>query len=456
MADTIPVSFAGEGCGIAELSWGQQVMWRGLELTDFAPNILTGVTPLPDGTTVRDEAGMLSYLMGRHQSLRTKVQRGEDGQPRQVVASSGEVDLEIVDAPDDADPLTFARALEVEFEQTAHDCLRDWPVRMAVVMHRGAPAMRVLGLCHLTTDGFGVMILLKALGGEDPVTGDLIGPVLDTDPVTAMEPLEQARWQCSPAGLRRSARTEQYWERLLRTIPARRFPDSRDPRDPRGGHAIIDSPATYLAIQPIAERLNTDTSPVLLAAAAVAMAKVSGINPVVPRAFVSNRFRPRLADTVSPIAQTCPCVIDVAGITFDQAVRRAMSGTIVAFKYAYFKPARIRELLAAVSEERGEAIDLNFVYNDRRLAAPREATAALPEPADVRAALDRTTLHWENQSDQVTDFFHVHVRDVAESVSVLVVSDTHYIAPADVEAFLYELEAVAVRAAFDPDAPTGV
>jgi Condensation domain len=455
VADRVPVSFAGEGSGTGELSWGQQTVWRGMELGGGESTILTGVALLTGGTTVDDVGEVLRYLMGRHQSLRTRMRQDGDGHVQQMVARSGVNYLEIVDAPPDADPARFARALADSYEEWEHDCFRDWPIRMAVVRQGGVPAYRVMGICHLTSDGFGIVTLLNDLGGWDFSTGRVLGSA-NPDPVTAMEPLEQAEWQASPAGQRRSAIAEQYWDRLLRVIPARRFAGSGDKRSPRSANAVYDSPAAFLAIQVIAARTQTDTSPVLLAAAAVAMAKVSGINPAVPRMFVSNRFRGRLAGTVSPIAQTCPCLIDVDGITFDQAVTRAISASIAALKHAYFQPARVREIIAAVSAERGEEIDLACVYNDRRLITPREPGASLPAPASLRAALPDSTLRWENQSDEPGEPFLIHIRESPASVNILVGTDSHYISPDDVEAFLRIMEAVIVGAALDPDMPTGV
>jgi hypothetical protein len=457
VAERVLVPFAGPGSGVGELSWGQQVIWRGIELSGGEPSILTGRALLAEGATVDEVAEVLSYLMSRHQSLRTRLRRDDDDHVLQVVYSSGEHYLEIVDAPDDADGLEFSFALMDEYEKAPHDCFTDWPIRMTVVRQRGVPAYRVMSMCHLTSDAFGMLTMLKDLGDWDPLTGLAKEPLITSKPpVTAMEPLEQAQWQCSPAGVRRSAMAEKYWERLLRAIPPRRFPESTDKREPRGGIVIYDSPATLLAIQSIAARTQTDTSPVLLAAYAVAVARVSGFNPVVPRVFVNNRFRGRLADTVSPVAQTCTCLIDVGNITFDEAVKRALVASISAFKNAYFKPVRIREVLAAVCEERGEEVDLGCVYNDRRLVAPREATATLPEPADVQAALAKSELSWEERTEEAADPFHVHIRESLDSVNVLVVTDSHYVAPGDVERILREMEAITVAAAFNPDLPTGV
>jgi hypothetical protein len=54
-----------------------------------------------------------------------------------------------------------------------------------------------------------------------------------------------------------------------------------------------------------------------------------------------------------------------------RAVKRTYYASLGAYKNACFEPVKIRELLAATSAERGEEIDLNFVYNDSRLDSPR-------------------------------------------------------------------------------------
>ncbi|HXP20967.1 MAG TPA: condensation domain-containing protein [Streptosporangiaceae bacterium] len=463
MADKVLVPFAGEGSGIAELSWGQQVIWRGIEARG-APIWLPGLEPIARGKTVQDVADLLSFLMSRYQSLRTRLLISDDGHVQQVVSSSGEVALDVIETGDDADPLTVAKALQAEWLAADLDFASEWPVKMGVVMHRGVPAYRVTAMCHIVTDGFGVLVMMDesehlAVADKELFKTQL-GPVtrrVVNGPVTAMEPLEQAQWQASPQGKRRSAIAEGYWERLLRTIPPRMFAEPAEPRTPRFAQIRLNSKAAYLAMQSIAARTGADTSPVLLAAFAVALCRVTGVHPAVPRVMVNNRFRSRLAQSVSPIAQTCPCAIDVAGITFDEAVKRAFSASITAFKHAYFEPARIREIVAAVSKERGVRIDLSCVYNDLRMSMPREARAALPGPGDVRAALPLTTVRWEEQTDD--DFCHVQIVDNFESpqtLEVLVMTDSEYVSPDEVESVVRLMETLIVEAAFDPDVPTGV
>jgi hypothetical protein len=412
---------------------------------------------VPDGKTEQDVADLFGYLMSRYQSMRTRLEFGDDGQVRQSVSESGETWLEIIDAADDADPHQVAADLKEQYQLAERDYTTQWPMRMAVVRHRGKPAYRVTALCHLVSDGYGVVAMMadqEALEAGQP-----------NGPVTAMEPLEEASYQASPAGQRRSRAAERYWEHMLATIPARRFRESSDPRQPRYWITSMHSRAMQLAMQPIAERTQADTSPVLLAAFAVAVARVTGINPVVPRVTASNRFRPRLAEAVAPIIQTCPCAVDVAGASFDEAVMRAYRASVGAYKNAYFVPARIRELVASVSAERGEPVDVAMVYNDRRmsmvtranevLGTPREVTA-LPEPGEITAALPLTTVAVDEMSDHPADLFTFHLMNSPDSVKALISFDTHYAAPGDVEAVLREMEAITVAAAFSPATPTGL
>jgi condensation domain-containing protein len=447
MADRLVVEFAGEGSGTGPLSWGQQTVWRGVQMRG-APITLTGIETLPEGATTQDVAGQLKFLMGRHQSLRTRLAFGSGGEPAQVVFASGQAGLDIIDVPGEADARTVAGELEAEWELAPRDYVSDWPVRMGVVCQGGVPRYQVTAMDHLTTDGFGVLAMLSDLAARDPVTG------LPRGPVTAMEPLEQARWQVSPAGQRQSAAVQRHWARLLAAVPPARFPVPAAPRSPRYWEATFNSPATYLAVQVIAARLRLDTSPVMLGAFAVGTAKASGIAPAVLRIMVSNRFRPRFADTVSPVSQTCPCVIDPGGGTFDEAVIRAWRASVSAYKHAYFEPAQIRSVLASVSEERGRQVDLNLVYNDRRLDTPRTVGGPLPTKPELRAAMPQTSLTWA-QSDDPLDLCHIHVRDCADAVDVAVFFDTAYVSPEVVETMLRTVESATVAAALDPAAPAG-
>ncbi|GAB3827999.1 hypothetical protein GCM10027610_012140 [Dactylosporangium cerinum] len=126
------MSFAGEGSGAGELSWGQLDVWlkmRRLGRT-FA---MGGARPLPPGSTVDDVAGELAYLMGRYQSMRTRFEpTAGDGPPRQVVHERGTIDLEIVAA----DPEDVARRFRTTPSTTPTSGRCGWPPSSTVT---GAP-----------------------------------------------------------------------------------------------------------------------------------------------------------------------------------------------------------------------------------------------------------------------------------------------------------------------------
>src|SRR5687768_1360350 len=98
--DRVMVRFEGDGAGVDELAWGQWEIWSAMQRQDsWLP--VGGCLPLPAGTTVDDMVEELRWHLTRHPSMRTRLRFGPDGEVRQVVASSGEVPLEIVDAADD-------------------------------------------------------------------------------------------------------------------------------------------------------------------------------------------------------------------------------------------------------------------------------------------------------------------------------------------------------------------
>jgi len=443
MVHRVPVRFEGDGSGVEELSWGQRELWEAMrrQLT-WMP--MGYALPVPPGTTVDDMAAQLRFMMGRYQSMRTRVRRDPDGHARQVVAASGEIDLEVVDAADGEDPAAVAESTRQRFCDADHDFDRDWPVRMAVVRHRGVPTHQVVIICHLVTDGFGAMVIMREIEDRDLVHGRTPAP-----PVTAMEPMAQARWEASPAGRREHAAVLRRWEGVLRTIPARRFPGPGDPREPRHWQVRIDSPATLLAVRAIRARTTVDSSSILLALFAVALARITGADPLVTRVVAHNRFRRGLAETVSPVTHTGLCVIPLGDLSFDEALATVHRRAMAAYRYAYYDPRELDALVARVAAERGEEIDLSCFFNDRRLATRDLTEAPPPEPADITAALSRTQLRWSQQDKPVERLFAT-INDERDTLDYELFADTHHVSPAEMEACIRGMEALAVAAAFDP------
>jgi hypothetical protein len=437
MAEQIVVAFEGEGSGVDDLSWGQLDLWMAMRRQNsWLP--MGGATPLPAGTSLADVVENLRYMMSRYQSMRTRLRFDAGGRPSQVVSGSGEITLEVVDAGDDG--AGRAEAMRRRYEETDYDFVTQWPVRMGVVVRAGVPTHLVLIICHLVTDGSGAALMMAELDAKP------------TAPVNGMQPLEQARWQRSPAGVRQNEAALRYWERLLRSIPVRRFAGSDDRRQPRHWRGEFRSLALHLAIRAIAERAGVDASPVLMAVYAVALHRMTGINPVVFRPTVNNRFRPGLADVVCTVAESGLCALDIAGVPFPEALTRTRRAAMTAYKHAYFHPVQLDDLIARVAQDRGPDFDIACFYNDRRITTRSGPTGPAPTPAQIRAALGggHTSLRWTIRQDDPFERLFVHIDDVPDTMQITVFMDTHFVSPADAEAFLHGMEEVAVEAALDP------
>jgi hypothetical protein len=202
-----------------------------------------------------------------------------------------------------------------------------------------------------------------------------------------------------------------------------------------------------LAANLIAARLSTATSPVLLAAFAIAVARVTGKNPVLTQAIVSNRFRPGLADAIHPVSQNGLLLIDVADISLAEAVGRAQSASIFGSKHAYYDPARCDQLCERIG------VDIGCVYNDRRIATGTEPVPTLDQ---IRVALAQRKLSWGKPLPLFNEKLMVTIGDAETGLKVLAEVDTHYVAVPEVEAILLEMESVAAEAAEDPAGPTRV
>jgi hypothetical protein len=333
---------------------------------------------------------------------------------------------------------------------------------MGVVRRAAVLTHLVVQYSHVAVDGLGIDAIARDLAHRDPRTNQ------PTAPVTGTQPLEIARAQASPAARRQSDKALRYWESQLSAVPAQRFGPSDDPREPRFWELFCYSPAMHLAMRSISARTGAHTSHVLLAAYAVALARVTHRTPSVAQVVVSNRFRPGFADAVTQLSQTGICVIDVADCVFDDVVGHAWKAAAGAFLHGYYDGDAHQRLLEDIARRRGEEIDLSCFVNDRRVAAADEPP---PTKDDLRAALPRTRLRWDRKQPIFDGSFFLQVDSAPDAnvpgrlipqeqqqpaVYFAIWADTHALAPRDIEACARELEAVTVEAAFDGKAPTRV
>ncbi|WP_426511788.1 condensation domain-containing protein [Dactylosporangium sp. McL0621] len=435
---TITVPFSGAGTGTEELTWAQFAAWRSMGVVE-AVEWAGGTMALADGTTVAGIATLLGFIMGRHQSLRTRLVFDGDGPPRQSLAAAGEVTLEVHAAP--GDPADLAAAIRARFEAAPWDPVTDWPVRMAVVAD-GERALHLVALyCHMVIDGYGFEALVADLANLDPATGRALAPV------EGVQPLELARAQRGRAARRQHEASLRYWERHLRTIEPRRFPEALDPQPERWQEATLTSPATALALGVVAHRTKVHTGTVLLAAYALVLARLSGRPVGAFRVVVSNRFRPGFAASVSNLALAGLAVIDTADAGFDEVVARAWKAQLAAGMHAYYHPRDLWPLVERVGAERGVELDTMCYFNDRRRSAAQAPSADPATPEEIEAALGRGGLRWGPRSNEYDATCFLHVDAGPGGLELTWRVDTAAVSPAMLESGLRGIETLIVDAA---------
>jgi Condensation domain len=455
--DRMVVQFAGAEAGTQPLTWGQKAILQ--DMQDSGNQFtMWGMFDLPEGSTVADAAARLSGLMGRHAALRMRLATGSAGRQCQEIAGPGQTSLDILTLPDEAGragAARYAAGLMETWPLVRFDFHRDWPLRMAVVRHRGACLHLVWVLSHLAADGGANQLLLDDLiaAGTTGRTAGGPGRMQLTD-IAASEQTPQLR--------QLSSRTMRHWEAQLRHIPAQTFGEPAHLAgrpQPRYWQARFISPAAHLAMLAIAGRTGTDASRVTLAVIATAIGRATGVQPLTIKLMVSNRFRPGLAGVIAPIAQNSVVTFDLAGISVDEVVARARGAALTAGMRAYYDPDELREVTARLDAERGYPAAVTCRVNDQRAMIMRAEAAAGPvevTPELLAHRLAETSLTWLGQRDNMHEQANILIENRPDVLSLHMMWDRWSLTDGQVEALLRGVEEVAVAAAFDPAAPTRV
>jgi len=450
VVDRVLVAFAGEGAGEGELAFGQRGLWQSIELAGTAT--VTHIVEADPGTTVDTVADMLGFMVGRHESLRTRLLLQDSGPPRQKVFTAGEIPLLVV-APGADDPAEVAEALTAHWKVAPFAYETEWPVRIAAIVAGDSGSHTVthvvIVFLHTSIDGFGLAALLADFRARDPETGAPAGPV------SAHPPLAQAAFEASPAGRRQNEQSLRYLERVLHTAPTHQFGEPRYEGERHYTMLRYRSRAMNMAVHAITARDRLHESPALVASFVVGVGRVAGVNPLLTMMMVSNRFRPGYADSVSALIKVVPFALDVADLTMGEAVARVSGKALNAYRNAYYDAYEQDEVVSRVEGERGEEFDLSCYFNDRR-RRDRVYAGAAPTAAEIRAALADSELSWKQDAKIPKAKLHLCVDDPPDAVELELSGDDRYFSRADLETLVRAMEEAAVQAATDPQTPTGI
>lgn len=276
--------------------------------------------------------------------------------------------------------------------------------------------------------------------------------------------LELARLERTPRLLRVNDRAMRYFESQLLHAPSLTFGPARYPgrQGERYWHGQFYSRAAYLAMLAIAQRLRTDTSWVLMALLAIAAGRATGVSPLSTRYIVSNRYRPGYRQVVAPLSQSAAVTVDVAGVSVAEAVARARRATTDGALNGYFDPDTLAELMARLDARRGYPAQITCHINDPRIhvrkATEADARTRQVTPAEIQGALSETWFNWDGTvpGGHFTDQAFLTITETRNSLLLQLVFDLACLTEAQAEGLVREVEQVAVEAAADPQALTGV
>lgn len=370
----LPVTFRDVAGGEGPLTLGQRNVLRWLG-ADPRADVLPEFVEVPPGRSIEDVAAALRVLLARHEALRTCFPGGTV----QRVLGGGGLELEM--HPLDGDPWEFVGDLVWRSMAVPFDVEAGLPVRAAVVTADGAPFMLVLLFSHAAVDAAGAAIVRSdcatLLAGER-----FAAPA-------GHQPRDQADWERSAGGQRRTRAALRHWDTLLRRIPQAMLPVPH----PAGvtGHQEVRmrSAALAAALPAVTARTGAGPSTVLLAATALLVAARTGTTAGAIVSICGNRFRTDWRDYVGPLAQDALVPFDVAPVAgFDDVVRQLQGATMGAYRHAHFDSVELWQVIDAVGRDRGTCFHRDLVFNDLGAYADlRSAAGPGPDDGPVPAAV---------------------------------------------------------------------
>ncbi|SCL26661.1 Condensation domain-containing protein [Micromonospora pallida] len=431
--------FHGGRAATGPLTWGQRAMWR--TVAEFA-SVQHSFLNLRRVLAVSARAGVdparavgaLAALVGRHESLRTRV-HPTDGDLRQVAAAEGRLPVLVHTAPGaDPDGQETAGTLAARLGAPRFDHAVEWPLRAALVVVDGLVRQIVVVFSHSTVDFHATETVLRDLRML------LLRGVVPTPPgLQSLDVAERER----QAERRRSDRAVAYWLRQFPALGAGRFAARAVPAPtPRYRQGALTSAAIHHAVRVLAARHGVSSSTVLLAATAAALSadgpEVCGIVTM-----ANNRFQPAYDTAISKLNQIGLCRVDLTGRPdFAALLRRTRQASLDAYRHAYYDPIAMARAFAEHGYDHGTGFAPFCYLNDIRL--PHDVSTSTV--GALRAA-PAGGFRWVEDLERFAWRCRIQVVDAPGAVELVVTADTAYLPAEQAERLLRAIEDRLVEAA---------
>ena len=280
--------------------------------------------------------GAVAIVVGRHETLRTRFDI-EDGRLMQIISSTLEVDVPLVDLTHLGD------GAEAEARRLA-EALDDEPVDLSAPplvrfrLLRVAPADHVLvvAIHHAVSDGWSIGILLRELAGAYDA---LVAGRPPSLPELPIQFADYASWQRQWLSGAELARQVEHWRNVLRGAPALLELPTDRPRPPvqsfDGATAPVSVPPAALeAIEAVARVEGATTFMVVAAAVVALLHRYAGQPEVVLATPVAGRARSEIEPLIGFFVNTLVLRTDCSdNPAFGALVRRVRDVALDAYAH---------------------------------------------------------------------------------------------------------------------------
>jgi hypothetical protein len=335
---------------------------------------ITAHYPLPAGCAPEHVRAALSYLVRRHEVLRTVYDIDARPWPAQRVEPAAPLPVPEVTTEDDGTPAP-AQVLR-DLARRPFDLGRDWPLRACMVTTGGRLRRLHLVFNHLSFDD----VSLDALSRElDALLAARVAGVPVTLPPVLDQPADLARHEAAqPASVVEAALEP--WRAEITRLPAdvyaRRRRRSSRPDRPVAHSASLTVPSLLADARAVAARCRAWPSAVHLAAYAVTMAAYTAEPLIACRLYTSQRDASGFHSVLTCMSYPTLAGLDLAGDPpLSEVVRRAAERVRWSMTHAHAPHDRVVELISAEASRRGQplrvASEVNFLDN-----APRSCRAS--------------------------------------------------------------------------------
>ncbi|MBK8724490.1 MAG: amino acid adenylation domain-containing protein [Holophagaceae bacterium] len=283
----------------------------------------------------------LRQVARRHESLRTTF-RWLEGQPHQVIAAEGNIELALVDAAEATaeasgeDREVRGLALAREEARRPFD-LKAGPLLRATLF-RVAPEVHILVLCmhHIVSDGWSMALLLQELKACYRAVCLGEAPSLPALPVQVADVSQWQREQLQGALLERQLA---YWRRQLEGVPVLLDLPQDHARPPisshRGAHAARSLPRSLAeALKALARQEGVTLFMTLLAGFQLLLARTCGQEDLVVGSPIAGRMRPEVAPLIGLFVNMLALRTDLSGEpTVRELLGRVRTKALGAFQH---------------------------------------------------------------------------------------------------------------------------